>query len=428
MTKENFAKIQGEELIVRTREVEEDRGSNHKADLCARELRKWSDNNKILPLKQLSDIGDLSHLRYILPVSRYSSDFVRKLAKNTACRIILRELRESVDDDSLPDTEKKKCIDLLVSMDPKYKYLKKFELKDSKIQAVLYDILAQENKELTAQRLGEIFAESDKYTRATAVKIIAEILQNTQTNLLIKLLRDPDSRVRANVIEALEYVGNPNVVGILLRYKMDRDERVRANTLKALWNLGYRDIENALSDMLFDQNTSMQTSGIWVIGEIGHNEPSIKKLLRIVEHEEDPAIRLKVLQAKRKIKLREKGLRVLVIDDDKDFLKSFFYKLARDGFHILAAFDGESGIKSSSQQMPDLILVNCELPDISGIDITKKLRNGGAARHIPVVMMLAGSPQKETADRIKDGGAHSHLVKPFEYEDFLEAVQDIFDI
>ena len=394
-------------------------------DIHFKELRKSTDDKKIRPMKKLAETGRVEHLKYILPLSQYSSDFLRKIAKDTTCKIILRELQKSFSEQNISESDKSRYINLLVSLEPKYNYIKKFDLKDSKIQAVLINILAQGDKDFTVKQLGELLVDTDKYTRATAVKIIAELLSSTQINLLIKLLHDPDERVRANVIEALESIGNKNVVGILLRYKKDKDERVRANTLKALWTLGYKDIEEPLVEMLLDSNESMQSSAVWVIGEIAHNQNNLQSLLKMVEHEDDPSIKLKVNQAKRKIQLREREIRILVIDDDKEFMRGFFQNLAKDGFHILAAFNGETGFRSALIKKPEIIVVNYKLPDMDGNEVIIKLKGKEITKNIPVLMLLESNKKEKLG---VDKEFNDYLIKPLEYDDFIDKIKILFNI
>jgi DNA-binding response OmpR family regulator len=162
-------------------------------------------------------------------------------------------------------------------------------------------------------------------------------------------------------------------------------------------------------------------SGIWVIGEIGHNQPSIKNLLRIVEYEEEPAVRLKISQAKRKIRLREKGIRILVVDENKEFLREFFQRLANDGFHILAAFDGNSGLEAVRTRNPDLILIDHTLRDMDGLKLLKKIKTALPRNGVPVIM-TSNVNLKEFSENALAAGADIFLSKPFEYEEFIEEV------
>ena len=204
------------------------------AESLNHQLKQLPDEKKIKPLKELAYIGGLDSLRYILPLNRYSSEFMRKIARNTVCKIILRVLREDEEKPALGIQQKKKLLGYLVSLDKKYAHLEALELYDPKTTRQILDILIQEDVKFTVRTLAEIISDSDKKVRATAVKLIAEMLEEKETTLLVKLLNDPDARVRANVIESLETMGNRNVLGILMKYKRDKDNRVRANTLKAL--------------------------------------------------------------------------------------------------------------------------------------------------------------------------------------------------
>jgi len=394
-----------------------------KADQYASALRKVTDTNKIQPLKKLADIGSLKHLKFILPLSQYSSEFIRKMARNTASKIILRSLRESEEIADFSIEHKKKFIDLLVKLDNKYSYLEKFKLEDTRISGVIFDMLSLDNREFTAQKLAEVITDEDERVRATAVKIIAEMLNQTETSLLVKLLRDPDARVRANVIDALESSGDSNVIGILMRYKMDRNNRVRANAIKALWNLGHREIEDSLREMLFDSDPKMHSSAVWVIGEIGHNQPKLKDLLKIVEHDEDPLIQDNIARVRKKIAWREKGVRVLVIDNDREFLRELFRKMAHDGMHIIVAFDGKAGVVAAVKQKPDLIVLDLHIPQLNGLAVLEKLKNEESTRNIPVVVTCEIN-MAELIKKASDIGAEKCLIKPFDYKELKEIICD----
>jgi len=77
------------------------KAQERKAELYAMQLRRGPDINKIQPLEKLASIGGLNQLEYVLPLSQYSSEFIRKLARNTAVKIILRALKKNEDNQSL---------------------------------------------------------------------------------------------------------------------------------------------------------------------------------------------------------------------------------------------------------------------------------------------------------------------------------------
>ena len=149
----------------------------NEGDIHVRELRKSADNKKIQPMKKLAETGRVEHLKYILPLSQYSSDFLRGLAKKTTCKIILRELQRSFEEQNISESDKVRYINLLVSLEPNYNYIKKFNLKNLKIQAILINILAQGDKEFTVRKLGELLVDTDKYTRCNSCKDNSRVIE-----------------------------------------------------------------------------------------------------------------------------------------------------------------------------------------------------------------------------------------------------------
>jgi len=386
------------------------------------QIKNLPDEKKIKPLKELAHIGGLESLRYILPISRYSSEFMRKIARNTVIKIILRILRDNEENPVLGLQQKEKLIGFLIKLDKKYQRLKNMQLHNPETIKQIFDILIQDDIKFTARILAEIISDSDNKVRASAVKLISELIEKKDTTLLVTLLNDPDSRVRANVIESFEAMGNRNLAGILMKYKRDKDNRIRANTLKALWNLGFKDIKNSLREMLEDKDPKMRASAVWVIGEIGHKQNDLQALLEIVKDDEDESVRRNIEKAQKKIIWREKGLRVLVVDDDKKFLQDFFRRLAGDGFHVLAAFDGKTGILTALKQKPDMIFLNLRLPGMNGLEVLKELKSREATREIPVAV-ICDFNSSLLIKKASENGACDYLVKPFAYEQAKEKIQ-----
>ena len=393
-----------------------------RAVLLGHQIKTLSDEKKIKPLKEIGYVGGLDSLRYIMPLSQYSSEFLRKIARNSAIKIILRVLWEDEERQALGTRQKRMLLAFLARLEKKYLHLKDMELWDSNAASKLLDVLIQEDKEFTARTLAEIISDSDKKVRATAVKLISEMIEEKETILLIKMLNDPDPRVQANVIESLEAVGDRNVLGILMKYKRDKNERVRANTLKALWNLGFKNIESFLLEMLQDPNPRMRASAVWVIGEIGHKQINLKALIEIVEDDDDEMIQNNIERARKKIIWREKGLRILVVEDDKKFLQELFKKLARDGFHILAAFDGEMGVSIALKQTPDIIILNLRIQGMNGLEVLKELKAQEATREIPVVI-ICDFHSSVLIKKASEARANDYLIKPFAYEQVKEKIK-----
>ncbi len=394
-----------------------------RVQLQAAQLKKLPDSAKIKILKDLAFLGNLDSLKYILPLSQYSSEFIRKLARNAVVKTILRTLREDEEKPQLGIQQKKKLVDFVVAVDNSYAYIKDMELGNPKTSQKVLDILIREDKEFTARTLADIIQDSDDRVRATAVKLIADMLKQNETSLLMKLLNDPNARVRANVIESLESAGNRNVLGILMKFKFDKDNRVRGNAIKAIWKFGHREVDDPLRDLLLDTDPETRSTGVWVIGEIGHNEPQIKGLLKIVEKDKDERVLEHIKLARGKIQRREEGVHILVADDDLRFCQDLCRRLKGDGFRASAALNGRAALAYAEKQTPDLVLLDLRMPVMNGLDALKVMRETENTMQTPVIVMsdVNSSVLLKQATRL---GANDYILKPFAYENFREKIKN----
>ena len=106
-----------------------------------------------------------------------------------------------------------------------------------------------------------------------------------------------------------------------------------------------------------------------------------------------------------------KGI-ILVIDDEEDLIELVRYNLNKEGFEVIGAGDGESGLKQVRQNRPDLIIIDLMLPGIDGLEVCRMLRAGNETAHIPLVMLTAKGSE---SDRIVglELGADDYITKPF---------------
>ncbi|MBI3536464.1 MAG: response regulator transcription factor, partial [Chloroflexi bacterium] len=111
--------------------------------------------------------------------------------------------------------------------------------------------------------------------------------------------------------------------------------------------------------------------------------------------------------------------KILVIEDEQkiaDFLKR---GLIYEGFQVQVARDGETGLASARDQLPDLVILDVMLPGLDGLEVCRRLRAGGST---PILMLTA---KDSVADRVKglDSGADDYLAKPFAFEELLARVR-----
>ena len=108
---------------------------------------------------------------------------------------------------------------------------------------------------------------------------------------------------------------------------------------------------------------------------------------------------------------------VLVVDDERRLTDLLRLELELEGYEVDIADDGASGlIRSRSEPTPDLIILDWNLPDFTGIDICQRIRAGGV--HTPILMLTG---HDEVNDRVTalDAGVDDYLIKPFSIDELM---------
>lgn len=116
--------------------------------------------------------------------------------------------------------------------------------------------------------------------------------------------------------------------------------------------------------------------------------------------------------------------KILVIEDEPDLQQVLEYNLRQSGHDVLLAGRGEDGLRLAREHLPDLVLLDLMLPDISGTEVCKSLRDGATTRKVPVIMLTA---RGEEIDRVVgfELGADDYVVKPFSVRELLLRIQAI---
>ena len=115
---------------------------------------------------------------------------------------------------------------------------------------------------------------------------------------------------------------------------------------------------------------------------------------------------------------------ILVIEDEPDILEVIEYNLAREGYRVKTAREGDEGLKRARRNSPDLVLLDVMLPGIDGIELCKHLKRDPITRSIPVMMVTAKS---EEADMVLGlgVGADDYITKPFSPRQLVARVQAV---
>jgi two-component system phosphate regulon response regulator PhoB len=116
---------------------------------------------------------------------------------------------------------------------------------------------------------------------------------------------------------------------------------------------------------------------------------------------------------------------ILIVEDEPDLVKTLEYNLQREGYQTRSALDGQTGMKRAAlEPVPDLILLDLMLPDISGIEVCRRLKQADATKDVPVLMLTA---KGEEIDRVVgfEVGADDYVVKPFSVRELLLRIKAI---
>lgn len=116
---------------------------------------------------------------------------------------------------------------------------------------------------------------------------------------------------------------------------------------------------------------------------------------------------------------------ILIIDDDKLIRKSLFSHFSNKGFQVFTAEDGMSGIREYKENVPDLVLLDIRLPDIDGLKVLRKIKEGN--QQACIIIMTAYDDMKTTVEAVKSG-AFEYLVKPLDYVDMDLVIDKVFKV
>ena len=113
--------------------------------------------------------------------------------------------------------------------------------------------------------------------------------------------------------------------------------------------------------------------------------------------------------------------RVLVIEDNAANLTFAVFLLESASHQVMTAADAEEGLACARSEIPDLILMDIQLPGMDGLEATAQLKRDEATRNIPVIALTALA-MKGDEERIRAAGCNGYIAKPMHYKEFLAAV------
>lgn len=117
-------------------------------------------------------------------------------------------------------------------------------------------------------------------------------------------------------------------------------------------------------------------------------------------------------------------MKIVIIEDERDLAELLAFNLEKEGWRTIIALDGKTGFERVSAELPDIVILDLMLPEMSGTEVCKRLRKQESTAAIPIIMVTA---KGEEIDRVVgfEVGADDYLVKPFSSRELLLRIKAI---
>ncbi|MBA3007334.1 MAG: response regulator [Proteobacteria bacterium] len=115
---------------------------------------------------------------------------------------------------------------------------------------------------------------------------------------------------------------------------------------------------------------------------------------------------------------------ILIVEDDENIQQLVGYNLAKAGFNVLYADNGEQALASVKRELPDLMVLDIMLPSLNGFEVCKILRKDPQTRTMPIIMLTAKSEENDVTAGL-DLGADDYITKPFSPKILVSRIKSI---
>jgi two-component system cell cycle response regulator DivK len=116
------------------------------------------------------------------------------------------------------------------------------------------------------------------------------------------------------------------------------------------------------------------------------------------------------------------GKRILAIEDHEENRRLLRDLLTSFGYELIEALTGEEGLAAAETEVPDLILMDIQLPGIDGYETTRRLKANPALRHIPVIAVTSYALSGDDVKAL-EAGCDAYVTKPFDPAELLEKIR-----
>lgn len=119
--------------------------------------------------------------------------------------------------------------------------------------------------------------------------------------------------------------------------------------------------------------------------------------------------------------------KILIVEDEEILRSLLSDKLREEGFEVIEAIDGETGLEKIKKEKPDLVLLDLVLPGIDGYEVLRRAKEDSETAKVPI-MVLSNLGQQEEIKKALDLGARSYLIKSnFSLEEISQKINEIIN-
>jgi CheY-like chemotaxis protein len=115
------------------------------------------------------------------------------------------------------------------------------------------------------------------------------------------------------------------------------------------------------------------------------------------------------------------GRTILIVDDEVDISLTFSMLLELHGYRTLTAANGRQALDATAAQVPDLVISDCMMPVMDGVELARRLRTGERTAAVPIILM-SGAPQRHQLSSV---GHEAFLLKPVRFPELLATIERV---
>jgi two-component system alkaline phosphatase synthesis response regulator PhoP len=119
--------------------------------------------------------------------------------------------------------------------------------------------------------------------------------------------------------------------------------------------------------------------------------------------------------------------KILTCDDEKNIVRLIQVNLKRQGFDVIAAYNGRECLEKVAEEHPDLIVLDLMMPEMTGFEVLEELKKDPSTAHIPVIMLTARTQDQDVL-RGWQAGVECYLTKPFNPIELITFIKRIFSV